>query len=116
MPLRRDTQGRVRAAWERIVVLIWHALAASLSPALRLVLPFARGHPWRGAADSAEPEEEIASPPCPTCHRMMVLRANKTDRGLFWGCTIFPRCPATRRYGGGRLQIEPDALTPALVR
>lgn len=120
MPPRGRRESR-RAAWARFVVLTWRAWAASLLPGIKLFLPGGTHRPRarlpvnESDADGDLPEED-ETPTCQACKKPMILRANRTDRGLFWGCADFPRCAATRRYGGGRVHIEPDELTPTQVR
>jgi hypothetical protein len=35
-------------------------------------------------------------PVCPNQGQAMVLRANRTDGQIFWGCPLYPRCRETR--------------------
>ena len=38
-------------------------------------------------------------PTCPVCYLPMLMRRNRTNHGLFWGCAEFPECRGTRRLG-----------------
>ena len=42
--------------------------------------------------------DKPASIKCPMCGAQMRLRTNKTDGGLFWGCSKFPDCEHTKMY------------------
>lgn len=41
--------------------------------------------------------------PCPVRGRL-VLRMRKSDKELFWGCSGFPDCTATRNFHEGDLK------------
>jgi hypothetical protein len=56
---------------------------------------------------------------CTVCtNQAMVLRSNRTDRQLFWGCPEYPRCRETRpcKVKGATLTLEllptEDGTTP----
>jgi restriction system protein len=54
--------------------------------------------------------------PCPQCTAPMALRAKQHGRGagsMFWGCTAYPYCKATRPYQAGR---ESDDLASSNQR
>ena len=37
------------------------------------------------------------TPLCPRCERPMIMRRNRTNKGLFWGCVTYPACKGTRQ-------------------
>ena len=38
-------------------------------------------------------------PLCPQCNQPMLMRRNRRNLGLFWGCVAYPTCRGTRRPG-----------------
>ena len=38
-------------------------------------------------------------PLCPQCNQPMLMRRNRRNLGLFWGCVAYPACRGTRRPG-----------------
>ena len=47
--------------------------------------------------------KEITPPKCPKCDNRaepleMVMRQNRTDGSIFWGCPAYPRCTTTQKY------------------
>ena len=58
------------------------------------------------ASPAVDPQVDVrATPPsspasipfCPQCHKPMLMRRNRTNHGLFWGCCQYPKCQGTRR-------------------
>ena len=43
------------------------------------------------------PTRPASIPFCPQCHKPMLMRRNRTNHGLFWGCCQYPKCQGTRR-------------------
>ena len=39
-------------------------------------------------------------PHCSECKRNLVLKMNRVDRSVFWGCPGYPRCTSTQQYEG----------------
>ena len=42
---------------------------------------------------------EASVPVCPQCSQKMVMRSNRMNHGIFWGCTGYPKCRGSRRLG-----------------
>ena len=42
---------------------------------------------------------EVSVPVCPQCSQLMVMRSNRMNHGIFWGCTGYPKCRGSRRLG-----------------
>ena len=64
--------------------------------------------------NTVQPVEQSEIPPtatiprCPQCGRPMLMRRNRRNHGLFWGCVAYPRCRGTRRpRGTGDEQEQP---------
>ena len=54
------------------------------------------------ASDVAQLSEIPATaviPRCPRCNQLMLMRRNRRNHGLFWGCVTYPVCRGTRRPG-----------------
>ena len=63
----------------------------------------------------------VDAPKCQSCTDLsMVLRSNRSDRELFWGCQKFPTCRETRPclVNGSRLSLEqrPPQPEPSVAK
>ena len=75
-------------------------------PAVDLPIPPNMEQP---AMEQPAMEQPAAAPPeipptaniplCPQCGRPMLMRRNRRNHGLFWGCVAYPGCRGTRRPG-----------------
>ena len=58
--------------------------------------PMPRGYAGTPAYGAYPRPGHPPAPFCPACGAVMVFRRNRSHDGTFWGCSMFPRCRATR--------------------
>ena len=88
--------------WVRFTFVLLNVYRALLTPGLGLVIN-----------RNEEKTEEQDPPTCPGCSRPMTLRVNRACGNLFWGCSHFPKCTATRKHqpDSGESRDEQITLT-----
>ena len=54
----------------------------------------------RRARPAIVPVTPPKGPPCTKCGYSMLLKRNREDKSLFWGCTLYPDCKLTQAFLG----------------
>jgi hypothetical protein len=66
------------------------------------------------AANSDGEAYHLQPPMCPAKHGPMIVRTNRTDGGMFWGCSKFPNCKQSQGIivDGQRMRTYPRYEVP----